>query len=182
MVARRDERLSLEDFLALDRESLDRKYEYMNGHMYALAGGSSNHVIISVNATQIISNHLDEQSSPCITYNSDMTFKINNACFLPDLMVSCNEKDIEGNKSYIECPRLVVEILSSSTMKRDRYDKLFYSTNTPSIQEYALISQDKIVVEIYRRTDLKWEYCAYSECDTVEFKSIGLIFPIEKLY
>jgi Uma2 family endonuclease len=111
-----------------------------------------------------------------------MTLKINDACFLPDLMVSCNEKDIEENKKYIECPCLVIEVLSPSTMKRDRYDKLFYYTNNSSIQEYALISQDKIVVEIYRRADLKWEYCAYMEGDTVEFKSIGLIFPIEKLY
>ena len=49
MVAQRDDWLSLEDFLALDRESLDQKYEYINGHMYALAGGSTNHSIIAAN-------------------------------------------------------------------------------------------------------------------------------------
>lgn len=49
MVARRDSWMSLEDFLALDRESLDQKYEYMHGHMYAQAGGSTNHAIITSN-------------------------------------------------------------------------------------------------------------------------------------
>src|SRR5438445_8738199 len=137
MVAQRDKWLSLEDFLALDRESLDQKYEYMNGHMYALAGGSSNHSVISVNAMAVIHNHLNEQSSPCITYNADMTLKIQDAGFLPDVMVSCNEKDIGENKTYIESPSLVVEVLSPSTMKRDRYDKLLRYTNCRSIQEYV---------------------------------------------
>jgi len=183
MVAqRRDEWISLEDFLALDRESLDQKYEYMNGHMYALAGGSSNHSVISVNTMAIIHNHLNDQSSPCVTYNADMTLKTQDACFLPDVMVSCNQKDIEENKTYIESPSLVVEVLSPSTMKRDRYDKLYSYTHCPSIQEYVLISQDRILVEIYTQNGLKWEYCAYSHGENVELHSIGLTFPIEELY
>ena len=45
MVARRDEGMTVEDFLALDREKLDRKYEFRNGEMVAMAGGSTNHTI-----------------------------------------------------------------------------------------------------------------------------------------
>jgi len=58
MVAQRDDWLSIEDFLALDRESLDQKYEYIDGHMYALAGGSGNHGLIISNTNTIIRNHL----------------------------------------------------------------------------------------------------------------------------
>jgi len=181
-VQRNDDWLSIEDFLALDRESLDQKYEYMDGHMYALAGGSTNHSIISANTARIIGNHLEDQSSPCTTFNSDMTLKLQNACYLPDVMVSCNEKDLEESKTYIEFPRLVIETLSPSTMRRDRYEKLLHYTKCPSIQEYALISQDIMLVEIYTRKDQEWIYHRY-ECDeNVELKSIGLIFPIEKLY
>lgn len=179
-VERRDEWLSIEDFLALDRESLDQKYEYVDGYMYALAGGSTNHSIISVNALALISSHLGD--SPCVTFNSDMTLKLQNACYLPDVMVSCNENDLATSKTYIEFPRLVIEILSPSTMRRDRYEKLLHYTKSPSIQEYALISQDIMLVEIYTRKDQEWLYHRYESGENVELKSIGLIFPIERLY
>jgi len=182
MVAQRDDWLSIEDFLALDRESLDQRYEYMDGHMYALAGGSTNHSVITANAAKIIGNHLDDQSSPCMTFNPDMTLKIQNACSLPDVMVSCNEKDLAESKTYIEFPKLVIEVLSPSTMRRDRYEKLLRYTNCPSIQEYVLISQDRILVEIFTREGLRWGYDRYESGENIEFKSIGLIFSIEKLY
>ncbi len=85
MVAQRDDWLSLEDFLALDRETLDQKYEYIDGHMYALAGGSTNHSIITSHANRIVGNHIQAQSSPCVTFSGDMTLKIYDACFLPDV-------------------------------------------------------------------------------------------------
>jgi Uma2 family endonuclease len=182
MVAQRDDWLSIEDFLALDRESLDQKYEYMKGHMYALAGGSTNHSIITSHANRIIGNHIEAQSSPCVTFSSDMTLKINDVCFLPDVMVSCNEKDLEESKTYIESPKLVIEVLSPSTVKRDRGEKFLYYTNNPSIQEYVLISQNTMRFEVYTRKGLEWVYKRYIHGENVELKSIGLIFPIEKLY
>ena len=182
MVAQRDDWLSLEDFLALDRESLDQKYEYMDGHMYALAGGSTNHSIIAANAAKIIGNHLDDQSSLCTPFEAGMTLKINDVGFLPDVMVSCHEKDLEESKTYIEFPKLVIEVLSPSTERRDRREKLLRYLNCPSIQEYVLISQDIILVEIFARKDIEWTYHAYRSGENIELKSIGLTFPIEKLY
>jgi len=182
MVAQRDDWLSLEDFLALDRETLDQKYEYLDGHMYALAGGSTNHSIITSHANRIVGNHIEAQSSPCVTFSGDMTLKIYDACFLPDVMVSCNEKDLEESKTYIEFPKLVIEVLSPSTVKKDRGEKFLYYTNWPSIQEYALMSQDIMLVEVYTRQGLEWGYRKYRRGGNVEFRSIGLIFPIEKLY
>ena len=179
MVAQRDEWLSIEDFLALDRESLDQKYEYIDGYMYALAGGSGNHSLIISNTHIIIGVHLAH--SPCATL-TEMTLKIHNACFLADVMVTCNEMDIEENKTYMEFPKLVIEVLSPSTEKVDRKEKLLRYLDCPSIQEYVLISQDMILVEVFVRKDLEWRYRKYISGENVELKSIGLIFPIEKLY
>jgi len=179
MVAQRDDWLSIEDFLALDRESLDQKYEYMDGHMYALAGGSNSHGLIISNTNTIIHNHL--KGTPCATL-PEMTLKIHGACSLPDVMVTCNEKDIEEPKTYMEFPKLVIEVLSPSTEKVDRGKKFLRYTNWPSIQEYALISQDIMLVEVYTRKDREWGYRRYECGENVEFKSIGLILPIEEIY
>ncbi|SRR5258708_10553165 len=179
MVARRDDWLSVEDFLALDRESLDQKYEYIDGHMYALAGGSGNHGLIISNTSRAIGNHL--KNSPCATL-IEMTFKVNGICYLPDVMVTCNEKDIEENKTYMEFPKLVIEVLSPSTEKRDRGEKFLRYINWPSVQEYVLISQDVMLVEVFTREGLEWRYRAYKHGEKVELKSIGFIFPIEEIY
>jgi Uma2 family endonuclease len=40
MVAKRDEGMTVEDFLSLDREKLDQKYEFIDGKMVAMAGGT----------------------------------------------------------------------------------------------------------------------------------------------
>ena len=67
-------------------------------------------------------------------------------------------------------------------MRRDRYEKLLHYTKCPSIQEYVLISQDIMLVEIYTRKDQEWLYHRYESGENVELKSIGFTFPIERLY
>ena len=66
MVARRDEWLSMDDFLALDRESLDQKYEYRNGRMVAMAGGSTHHGILTANMHTLLGQHL--KGKPCFAF------------------------------------------------------------------------------------------------------------------
>ena len=179
MIAKRDEWMSVDDFLALDRESLDQKYEYIDGHMYALAGGSGNHALIISNTNTLISQHL--KKSPCVTL-VEMTLKIEDACFLPDVMVICNEQDIQESKTYMESPKLVIEVLSPSTEKGDKEEKSLFYMECPSIQEYVLISQDVMLVQTYTRKGLEWIYHSYIQGENVEFRSIGLITPIEETY
>jgi Uma2 family endonuclease len=147
--------------------------------MYALAGDSVNHSLIISNTNGIIHHHL--KGSPCVSLIA-MTFKVNNACFLPDVMVTCGEKEIEENKTYTEFSKLVIEVLSSSTEKRDRGEKFLRYINWPSVQEYVLINQEMMLVEIFAREGLEWRYRAYKHGEKVELKSIGFIFPIEEIY
>src|SRR5947207_1439918 len=93
MVAQRDEWMSIEDFLALDRENLDQKYEFINGQMVAMAGGSKHHAVLIGNLYSILRNHL--KGSPCFAFTSEMTLKIKEEGLLPDLMVTCSEEDLD---------------------------------------------------------------------------------------
>ncbi len=179
MVAKRNEWMSVEDFLALDRESLDQKYEYMDGHMYALAGGSGNHALIISNTNTLISHHL--KKSPCVTL-VEMTLKIEDACFIPDVMVTCNKQDIQENKTYMESPTLVIEVLSPSTEKIDKEEKFLCYMDCPAIQEYVIISQDVMLVQAYTRKGLEWTYHSYIEGENVALSSIGLTVPIQEIY
>jgi len=92
--------------------------------MIAIAGGTVNHSIIIGNLAAIIRPHLRGKPYRVL---SEGTLKIESVCYLPDIMVTCNEKDIAENKTYVEHPKLVVEVLSPTTEKIDKRDKV----NTP---------------------------------------------------
>ncbi len=185
MVAKRDEWMTVEDFLALDRENLDQKYEFRNGQMVAMAGGSTNHGILINNVHGLLYPHL--RKSPCIAF-VEGTLKVEDECYLPDIMVTCNEHDLTENKTYIEYPKLVIEVLSPTTENDDRRDKLWVYTQCFSIQEYILVNWDCMVIQKMTRKgtqDLdrfQWieQWCGKGE--SIELETIDLVLPVEDVY
>lgn len=185
MVARRYNQMTVEDFLALDRENLDQKYEFRNGQMVAMAGGSNNHTLMIGNMHAAIHTHL--RKSPCAVF-SEGTIKIEDECYMPDVMVTCNEQDLTERKTYIEYPKLVIEVLSPSTEKDDRVDKVWIYTQCPSIREYILVNWDLMLIQKMTRkgTDgldhYQWLDTWYHQGDIVELETIGLTIPVEDVY
>ena len=182
MVAKRDEWMSVEDFLAIDRERLDQKYEFRNGQMVAMAGGSKHHAILIGNLYTIISSHL--RGKPCYAFTSDMTLKIESEGYLPDIMVTCDKEDLDfaENKTYIEHPKLVIEVLSPSTEREDRGENFFTYTFCSSIQEYILVNYECMLVQKETRNGMQWVSTWSGKGETVELQSIGLTIPVEDIY
>ncbi|MGB3513452.1 MAG: Uma2 family endonuclease, partial [Microcoleaceae cyanobacterium] len=80
-------------------------------------------------------------------------------------------------------PKVIVEVLSPSTEKYDRGDKLKYYRQFPSLQEYVLVDSESISVEIYQRGEGKvWHYCGYTEGESITLESIEFTSAIEVLY
>ena len=185
MIAKRDDWMSVEDFLALDRENLDQKYEFVDGKMIAMAGGTVNHGIIIGNLAAIIRPHL--RGKPCRLL-SEGTLKIESACYLPDIMVTCNEKDITENKTYVEHPKLVIEVLSPTTERIDKRDKVLAYARCLSIQEYVLVSWDFMLVQKMTRkgiegvNKIRWLDEWYNPGDSVELETIDLSIPVDNFY
>ncbi len=185
MVARRHEHLTVEDFLALDRERLDQKYEFRNGHMVAMAGGSTNHTVLITNMSMLIQSQL--RKSPCSAL-VEGTLKVEDECYLPDIMVTCNEQDLTENKTYIEYPKLVIEVLSPTTEKDDRMDKVWIYTQCLSIQEYMLVNWDIMIVQKMTRKGtegldrFQWIDRWYHQGESIELETIGLTIPVDDIY
>jgi Uma2 family endonuclease len=78
---------------------------------------------------------------------------------------------------------LIVEVLSPSTEAYDRGNKFELYRRSSTLREYALVSVDKIAVDLYRKDNLnRWQAIYYRGGDTVELESIDLTFPIERVY
>jgi Uma2 family endonuclease len=173
--------ISLEEYLELDRTSTDMKYEYVNGRIYAMSGGSTSHSLITMNISTLLRGHLRDKA--CRAYNSDMKFCLSETVrYYPDVTVSCDPRDTQAVKHELYYPCLVIEVLSPSTELRDRTEKLAQYQKHPTVEEYVLVNQDRQVVEVYTRNGKKWVYQMFELGDEIELTSIDFHCPIEAFY
>ncbi len=173
--------LSSDAYLLGENDRTDAvKYEYVNGQVYAMAGASRNHNRLTRNLTTRLDLHL--RGSGCEVFQGDMKVGIQTASeqhfYYPDVHVTCTE---ENNRYFNTSPCLIIEVLSESTARIDRYEKLIAYRLLDSLQEYVLCSQETAYVEIYRkRTGWKAEYFVTGQSFTLE--SVGLTVAVDELY
>ncbi len=168
--------ISVEEYLA-DELSREGKHELINNQIVMIAGASANHERISVNILTEFRNHLKQ--STCEPFGSDMKVKIDSNFFYPDAIVDCHFD--ESKPYYTESPSLIVEVLSKSTRRTDETTKIFAYINIPNLQEYVLIEQDFVDIEVIRRS-AGWVSKHYYLGDQVTFESIGLSLSVEEIY
>lgn len=174
-------KLTPEEYFLWEEQQLER-HEYIDGEVYAMSGGTINHGDIALNFGALLKNHM--RGRGCKTLNSDCRVNIfsTNKYVYPDLSITCDERD-KTTPQYITHPCLIVEVLSPNTEAYDRGNKFKMYRRNPSLQEYILVSAEAIEIELFRKagTDI-WQMLDYQAGDIVEFKSINLTFPIERVY
>ncbi len=170
--------ISEQDYLE-DEKHRDIKHEYFDGEIFAMSGGSRNHHRLSGNVFGEFRNHL--KGTPCEAFQSDMKVRADkgNKYFYPDVVVSCTKGDSDSH--FEEFPRLIVEVLSKSTRKFDQTLKRLVYQTIPSLEEYVLIEQDRVEIQVFRRAD-NWQSSYYYIDDDITFTSIGLTLPVLELY
>lgn len=168
--------ISETEYLAGEMVS-DIKHELIDGEAYAMAGASRNHNLLVSNTVRIFGNHL--QDGPCATFSSDLKIKAAANFFYPDVMVVCADEN--GDEYYTEKPTIIVEVLSKATRRMDKSTKLAAYKALPSLQEYLLIEQDFVDVEILRRST-HWLSEHYFLGDNLTLESIELTVAVSDLY
>jgi Uma2 family endonuclease len=74
--------------------------------------------------------------------------------FRPDVVVRCGPT---SDNTFITDPIVVVEVLSPSTIDRDRGPKLEFYKNLPTVQHVVLVYTDQMRVELFFRVENGWE-------------------------
>jgi Uma2 family endonuclease len=176
--------MTIQEYFQLDYLFPHVKYEYQDGMIRLMAGGSGAHSIISGN--MYIELRLHFRSGPCSVFNSDMRVQVTeDAYFFPDVTLACDVADRQRDTTRICSPRIVVEVLSSSTEKIDRTDKLRAYQACPTIQEIVLIDQFRLYVEVYRRIEedsTEWSKACYEAGQEVALESVDVYIPMEEIY
>ena len=170
--------ISEQEYLENEKVS-DIKHEYFNGEIFAMSGGSINHQRLTGNVFAEFRQHL--KGTPCEAFSSDIKVRADNGrkYFYPDVLVSCHNED--GTTHFTESPRLIVEVLSGSTHKYDRTLKRDIYQTLPSLEEYVLIEQDFVRIEVSRRINA-WQSDFYYLDDEITFTSIDLTLSLLEIY
>jgi Uma2 family endonuclease len=172
--------LTVEEYFQLEESDPNTHYEYVDGQVHALAGGTANHDMIKSNMQRILWNLL--RGSGCRVYSSDMKVFISETrYFHPDVIVTCNPQD-RGTIQAIQAPRLVVEVLSPSTELTDRTWKLKNYRAHPTIEEYVLVDSRSLKIEIYHKENNKWIYDLFEINAEITPASLGVHFSLVDAY
>ena len=178
-----EKNITPEAYLASERRA-KYKSEYIHGEILAMSGASRAHNIITVDITTELNIQLRPRG--CEVYSGDMRVRTTptGSYFYPDVVVVCDEPRFEDNVfDTLLNPILVVEVLSPSTEVYDKGEKFAHYQELASLQEYVLVSQDRIRVEHYRLMGTQWvgkEF--HTPEDVLLFDSIECKLPLRDIY
>ena len=177
---------TVEEYLRLEEDSLE-KYEYRDGEIVAMAGGTPDHSLILANVIGELRARL--KGKPCRLYESNLRVKDPRKVLYhyPDATIICGPALFEAQdakKSTVINPRVIVEVLSPSTEGYDRGMKFSRYREIESFEEYVLITQEEPSIETFlRQPDGTWSLAAYNGRDAIaKIRCLGIDLPLAEVY
>ncbi len=154
------------------------RHEYVAGRLYAMTGASEAHNLIAGNLYALL--HRQLRGTPCRVFIADLKLRVEDAFYYPDLMVVCDRQD--AHPYYKTRPRLVAEVLSPSTERRDSVEKRVAYQTIAALQEYLLIAQERPEVRIFRRGGEGWDLETCTGDDRLRLASLDIDLLVNALY
>ena len=182
MTAIRATQMTYAEYLAFE-EASETKHEYVNGEVYAMAGGSLEHARL---AAELIFR-LREKFGPdgCRVFGSDLRLRVEatKRSAYPDVTVVCGDPEMSlVDADAVTNPTVLIEVLSPSTETTDRIEKWAHYRRIPSLRAYVLVSQSEQRIEAYRRDGARWIYEEAGPGETLRIGGIEVDVAVDALY
>jgi Uma2 family endonuclease len=179
------QRFTFDDYLSLEDVSAVR-HEFLDGQVWAMAGGTPEHAAICVNVSTLLSNAT--RGKPCRVFSSDLRVRVKATGLgtYPDVSVVCGALEIDANDPKgrtVTNPRVIVEVLSPSTEDYDRGEKLGHYKQIASLEEVLLVAHDRRDLEVVRReADGSWSRHVAGAGESVRLAAFGIDVVVEEVY
>jgi Uma2 family endonuclease len=170
-----------QQYVALEEESSIR-HEYLDGEIYAMAGGSPDHAAL---AAAVIGLLRPQLPTGCRAFTSDLRIRIaaTGLSTYPDVAVVCGrtERATDDGLAVVN-PIVLVEITSNSTEEYDRGEKLRQYKQLPSLREILIVSHREPRLTLHRREDSDWVVADAGRHDTVALIGIAAHLSVDEVY
>jgi Uma2 family endonuclease len=172
-----------DEYVDLERRA-ETKSELVNGVIYAMSGAKPRHNAIALNIASELRARL--RGSPCRAFASDQRIR-SDATGLntyADAVVACPPSFHAKYTDALVNPKVIVEVLSSSTEDYDHGAKFAHYRTLPSFVEYVLVSQRRREVEHFRKLESgQWLLTVLEGDDAVlELPALGCAIPLREIY
>lgn len=178
------QRMTYAEYLGV-LETSDVKYEFLDGELLAMAGGTADHALIALNIGATLRTAL--RGGPCRAYGADLRIHPPHTDFsaFADGSVLCGPREHAlDDPNSASNPTVVVEVLSDSTEAYDRGEKFRRYNRLSSFKTYVLVSQRRPVVEVFeRQADDRWLLTRHEGLDAIaHLESIDVDLPLSEVY
>ncbi|MCA9553825.1 MAG: Uma2 family endonuclease [Myxococcales bacterium] len=172
------------EYLRVEEES-GLKHEFLDGRVWAMAGGTPEHAAIAANIIAWLSSQL--RGRPCRVFSADLRIRVldTGLTTYPDVAVVCERLEVDAQDpsgNTVTNPVVLVEVLSPSTEDYDRGEKLAHYKRIPALQEVLLVAHDEQRLEVWRRTDTGWSLELAQGTAAARLRSLQLDLPVDEVY
>jgi Uma2 family endonuclease len=176
--------LTPERYLEHDRQT-ERPSEYHDAQMFPIETATISHGRIQGNLYTALRERL--QNTTCEAFVSSVRVSIPRfkRYTYPDLILACGTLELEDeNRDTLINPIVLFEILSPSTAGFDRGEKFALYRSLPSLQEYVMVSQDRVMIEHYRcENEQNWHLEAITDLDgCLRLGAVECSIPLREIY
>ncbi len=169
------------EYLAQEENS-PVKSEYVDGESYAMSGAKRAHNLIASNLLYRARGAASHRPA-CQVFGPDMKVHVeaHNCFYYPDLSVCCDPTDRDDR--YLVRPCFIVEVTSPSTAAIDRREKRASYLTLTALEEYVIVDQGQMWVELFRRAAAGWRKSTLIEPDeAIESSCLGLHLDLRQIY
>ena len=176
---------TLDEYFALEHAG-DARYEYWDGEIVCMSGGSQWHTQISGNVFFRLRLQLGD--ARCRAFTADLPVKTPTLppYRYPDVTVGCGHLIFEHIRGVdaLTNPVLIVEVLSPASEDSDREGKFAAYQAIATFSEYLLIAQDAPHVTHYKRQpDGRWAREDVTDMETaLTLDAIGCTLTLRDVY
>ena len=172
--------MTLDELLAWE-ERQDTRWEFDGFGPVTMAGGTNAHAFIQGNLS--FSLHSRLRGGPCRRYGSDFKIEVDGSIRYPDAFVLCSR--LPGSATVTNQPVVVFEILSPSTSRTDRIDRIVKAReygNTASIVRYVILEPTAMAATVFTHTAGLWAGVIVEGAVDLDMPEIGIALPLAELY
>ena len=167
----------------VDAQADTAQFELVEGVIVMMTNPTETHEQIAGNIGAPLKLAMDARN--CRTYQggmrvqrSDDKSEINKT--KPAVVVRCGAA---GRGDFITDPLVIVEVLSPSTIDVDRGPKLDFYKSLPTVRHIALVYQDQMRVEHYRRSEHGFEFEVLTAAsDTLTLEAVEFRIGLSNVY
>lgn len=176
-------RISRDEYLSGDLAS-EIRHEYIAGSVYALSGGTLDHQRIAGNFLRFAGNQLAGKA--CFPTGSDFKLRIplgggDEAFYYPDGMITCVA--VAGDALYADSPRVILEVLSSTTRRNDEVQKLRDYLTIPTLETCIFAESTAPFLTLHRRHEGSFRRETLSGlAATLHLPEVGISLSLADLY